>query len=144
MSRSLRGLSQEGVRGNSRYSDVGRILRLTLLAADIVEAILGGRQPAQMTLLVNPANRLAEGLVRDSHAAARMLAFPPEPTRIGVSIAVSAVPLSHVVETSRLAHHIRRMSRKEPKRSGGSDQNKAIARWDNEGGAPKAPARRSQ
>jgi hypothetical protein len=28
-------------------------------------------------------------LVRDSHAAARMLAFPPEPTRIGVSIAVS-------------------------------------------------------
>jgi putative ABC transport system substrate-binding protein len=28
------------------------------------------------------------------------------PTRIGVSIAVSAVPLSHVVETSRLAHHI--------------------------------------
>jgi hypothetical protein len=27
------------------------------------------------------------------------------------------------------------MSRKEPKRSGGSDQNKAIARWDNEGGA---------
>ncbi len=67
------------------------------------------------------------------------LAFPPEPTRIGVSIAVSAVPLSHVVETSRLAHHIGRMSRKEPKRSGGSDQNKAIARWDNEGGAPKAP-----
>jgi hypothetical protein len=29
------------------------------------------------------------------------------------------------------------MSRKEPKRSGKSDQNKAIARWDNEGGAPK-------
>ena len=27
----------------------------------------------------------------------------------------------------------RRMSRKKPKRSGGSDQNKAIARWDNEG-----------
>src|SRR5258707_11924323 len=65
------------------------------------------------------------------------IVFPPEPTRIGVLMAVSAVPLSHVVETSRLAHHIRRMSRKEPKRSGGSDQNKAIARWDNEGGAPK-------
>src|SRR5260221_8466828 len=65
------------------------------------------------------------------------IVFPTEPTRIGVSIAVSAVPLSHVVETSRLAHHIRRMSRKEPKRSDGSDQNKAIARWDNEGGAPK-------
>jgi hypothetical protein len=31
---------------------VGRILRLTLLAPDIVEAILGGRQPAQMTLAV--------------------------------------------------------------------------------------------
>jgi hypothetical protein len=56
---------------------------------------------------------------------------------VGVSIAVGAVPLSHVVETSRLAHHVGRMSRKEPKRSGGSDQNKAIARWDNEGGAPK-------
>lgn len=29
---------------------VGRVLRLTLLAPDIVEAILGGRQSAQMTL----------------------------------------------------------------------------------------------
>ena len=29
------------------------------------------------------------------------------------------------------------MSRKEPKPSGRSDQNKAIARWNNEGGAPK-------
>ena len=33
-------------------SYVGRILRLTLLAPDIVEAILAGRQPAQMTLAV--------------------------------------------------------------------------------------------
>jgi hypothetical protein len=31
-------------------SYVGRVLRLTLLAPDIVEAIIGGRQPAQMTL----------------------------------------------------------------------------------------------
>ena len=48
------------------------------------------------------------------------------------------------METSRLAHHIRRMSRKEPKRSGGSDQNKAIARWDQRGrrskGAPQKTA----
>jgi len=29
------------------------------------------------------------------------------------------------------------MTRKEPKPPGGADQNKAIARWDNEGGAPK-------
>ena len=29
------------------------------------------------------------------------------------------------------------VSRKEPKHSGGSDQNKAVASWDNEGGAPK-------
>ena len=31
-------------------SYVGRVLRLTLLAPDIVEAVLGGRQSAQMTL----------------------------------------------------------------------------------------------
>ncbi len=31
-------------------SYVGRVLRLTLLAPDIVEAILYGRQPAQVTL----------------------------------------------------------------------------------------------
>jgi hypothetical protein len=33
-------------------SYVGSVLRLTLLAPDIVEAILGGRQPAHMTLAV--------------------------------------------------------------------------------------------
>jgi hypothetical protein len=40
--------------GAEKISDsyVGRVLRLTLLAPDIVEAILGGRQPAQMTLAV--------------------------------------------------------------------------------------------
>ena len=31
---------------------VGRVLRLTLLAPDLVEAILTGRQPAQVTLAV--------------------------------------------------------------------------------------------
>src|ERR1700720_1203839 len=33
-------------------SYVGRILRLTLLAPDIVEAVLNGRQPPEMTLAV--------------------------------------------------------------------------------------------
>ena len=33
---------------NASY--VGRVLRLTLLAPDIVEVILGGRQPAEMTV----------------------------------------------------------------------------------------------
>ena len=33
-------------------SYVGRVLRLTLLAPDIVEAVLNGRQPAEMTLAV--------------------------------------------------------------------------------------------
>ena len=33
-------------------SYVGRVLRLTLLAPDIVEAILGGRQPADITVAV--------------------------------------------------------------------------------------------
>jgi hypothetical protein len=31
-------------------SYVGRVLRLTLLAPDIIEAILGGRQPPQLQL----------------------------------------------------------------------------------------------
>jgi hypothetical protein len=35
---------------NASY--VGRVLRLTLLAPDIIEAILDGRQPAQMTLVM--------------------------------------------------------------------------------------------
>ena len=35
---------------NSSY--VGRLLRMTLLAPDIVEAILDGRQPTEMTLAV--------------------------------------------------------------------------------------------
>ena len=35
---------------NASY--IGRVLRLTLLAPDIVEAVLGGRQPAEVTLAV--------------------------------------------------------------------------------------------
>jgi len=35
---------------NASY--VGRVLRLTLLAPEIIEAILDGRQPAEMTLAV--------------------------------------------------------------------------------------------
>jgi hypothetical protein len=46
---------------NASY--VGRVLRLTLLAPDIVEAILDGRQPADLTL------------------AALMQRFPPIGTR---------------------------------------------------------------
>jgi hypothetical protein len=41
------------------------------------------------------------------------------------------------VKALRLAHHVEQMGRKEPKHSGGPDQNKAIARWDDEGGAAK-------
>jgi hypothetical protein len=36
---------------------VGRVLRLTLLVPDIVEAILSGRQPAEMTLAVLKRSR---------------------------------------------------------------------------------------
>jgi hypothetical protein len=46
---------------------VGRVLRLTLLAPDIVEAIMGGRQPAEMTLavLMKPSPVLWEAQVRE-------------------------------------------------------------------------------
>jgi hypothetical protein len=37
---------------NINESYVGRVLRLTLLAPDVIEAILAGRQPALMTLAV--------------------------------------------------------------------------------------------
>ena len=49
---------------NSSY--VSRVLRLTLLAPDIVEAILDGRQPAEMTLagLMRP---FAVGWVEQRH-----------------------------------------------------------------------------
>ena len=40
------------VREKINKSYVSRVLRLTLLAPDIVEAILDGRQPAEMTLAV--------------------------------------------------------------------------------------------
>ena len=36
---------------NINESYVGRLLQLTLLAPDVVEAILGGRQPAEMTVV---------------------------------------------------------------------------------------------
>jgi hypothetical protein len=49
---------------NSSY--VSRILRLTLLAPEIVEAILEGRQPVEMTLaaLMRPLPRLWQEQVR--------------------------------------------------------------------------------
>ena len=49
---------------NSSY--VSRILRLTLLAPDIVETILEGRQPVEMTLaaLMRPLPRLWQEQVR--------------------------------------------------------------------------------
>ena len=49
---------------NSSY--VNRILRLTLLAPDIVEAILEGPQPVEMTLvaLMRPLPRLWQEQVR--------------------------------------------------------------------------------
>ena len=48
-------------------SYVGRVLRLTLLAPDIVEAILGGRQPAEMTLgvLMQPFSVMWGGAAED-------------------------------------------------------------------------------
>ena len=49
---------------NSSY--VSRVLRLTLLAPDIVETILEGRQPVEMTLaaLMRPLPRLWQEQVR--------------------------------------------------------------------------------
>ena len=42
--------SRKSLRRKINASYVGRVLRLTLLAPDIVEAILDGRQPAEVTL----------------------------------------------------------------------------------------------
>jgi len=38
--------------GEDQRFYIGRILRLTLLASEIVESILDGRQPSEMTLAV--------------------------------------------------------------------------------------------
>jgi hypothetical protein len=43
-------IAEIGVAEKINESYVGRVLRLTLLAPDIVEAILGGRQPAKLQL----------------------------------------------------------------------------------------------
>ena len=47
-------------------SYVGRVIRLTLLAPDIVEAILGGRQPASLQL-----DRLVRGFRWDGRPSAK-------------------------------------------------------------------------
>jgi hypothetical protein len=58
-------------------SYVGRVLRLTLLAPDIVETIMGGRQPVEMTLAVFmrelPARRPAVIAVFGAPASRREL-----------------------------------------------------------------------
>ena len=43
-------IAEIGATEKINESYVGRVLRLTLLAPDIVEAILGGRQPAKLQL----------------------------------------------------------------------------------------------
>jgi hypothetical protein len=55
----LHGQAEAVARNRSSYcskypnsSYVGRVLRLTLLAPDIIETIIDGRQPAEMTLAV--------------------------------------------------------------------------------------------
>jgi hypothetical protein len=45
-------IAEIAAREKINESYVGRVLRLTLLAPEIVEAILGGRQPADVTLAV--------------------------------------------------------------------------------------------
>ena len=59
----LRGAGR-GEKINASY--VGRLLRMTLLSPDIVEAILEGRQPVEMTLaaLMRPLPRLWQEQVR--------------------------------------------------------------------------------
>ena len=70
---------------NSSY--VGRLLRMTLLAPDIVEAILDGRQPVEMTLavLMPPfavawrEQRLRFASAHTADAAARRSRLPAAP-----------------------------------------------------------------
>ena len=66
-------------------SYVSRILRLTLLAPEIVEAILDGRQPAELQL-----DDLLEGFPLEWEGQRRSLAIssasvPGAPTQIGVN-----------------------------------------------------------
>lgn len=49
-------------------SYVGRVLRLTLLAPDIIEAILGGRQPAGLQLDGQKRGRKSESSTVKCHA----------------------------------------------------------------------------
>ena len=55
---------------NERY--VARILLLTFLAPDIVEAIIAGRQPRQLSL-----DRLLAGVPRDWRRQRESLGFGP-------------------------------------------------------------------
>jgi hypothetical protein len=61
---------------NASY--VGRILRLTLLAPDIVEAILDGRQPSEMTVavLMRPVAVLWQEQIERLSRAPDQLKFP--------------------------------------------------------------------
>ena len=61
---------------NSSY--VGRLLRMTLLAPDIVEAILDGRQPVQVTLAVLMGS---VAVVWREQKHARMVKVLARPTR---------------------------------------------------------------
>jgi hypothetical protein len=76
---------ETGTHGMINETYVGRVLRLTLLAPDIVEAIMIGRQPSKMTLAML-MRRFPTGWRPNAMFSDNRLASPQLPRRAQVAV----------------------------------------------------------